>query len=280
MSVSRRNETRRRVQVGDLPPLDSEQAETQLQNTVTALTAAREIFVARQNALKNLLTDHFNEWAALDLEPSETLVAVPAGANRAISSLYALKSRPDLIEARIAVEKTDALVKFRFNQLWPALDLIGCYSGQNIAATAGGSFNLRDPIYSYGVVLSFPLSNVSERGKYRASKADKQIAQLQLKKAEQQVLVEVADLVNRVDSQFSQVGSTQKARTYAENALAAEQKKLANGLSTSFIVLQLQEILTAARTAELQALADYNKAVAQLTFAEGRTLDKYRLTAN
>jgi len=54
---------------------------------------------------------------------------------------------------------------------------------------------------------------------------------------------------------------------------------LANGLSTSFIVLQLQETLTAARTAELQALADYNKALAQLTFAEGRSLDKYHLDA-
>ena len=272
-------ETIRRVQVGDLPPLDSEQAETQLQNTITALTAAREMFVARQNALKNLLTDNFKDWVDADLEPSETLVAVPAGANRAVSSLYALKTRPDLIEARIAVEKNDALVKFRFNQLLPAIDVIGGYSRQDIAATVSDTFHLRDPLYSYGVVLTMPLSNLAERGKYRATKADRQIATLQLKRAEQQVLVEVADVVNRVESRFSQVGSTQKARSYAETALAAEQKKLANGLSTSFIVLQLQETLTAARTAELQALADYNKALAQLTFAEGRSLDKYHLDA-
>ena len=43
------------------------------------------------------------------------------------------------------------------------------------------------------------------------------------------------------------------------------------GLSTSFIVLQLQETLTAARTAEVQAIADYNKTLAQLAFAEGRS---------
>ena len=42
-------ETQRRVQVGDLPPLDDAQAQTQLQNTLTALAAAREIFSARQN---------------------------------------------------------------------------------------------------------------------------------------------------------------------------------------------------------------------------------------
>jgi outer membrane protein TolC len=89
--------------------------------------------------------------------------------------------------------------------------------------------------------------------------------------------VEIADWVNRVQSRFMQVGSTHKARTYAEAALAAEQKKLENGLSTSFFVLQLQETLIAARTAESLALADFNKAKAQLAFAEGSILQKRNL---
>jgi outer membrane protein TolC len=76
---------------------------------------------------------------------------------------------------------------------------------------------------------------------------------------------------------FDQIGSTRKARTYAEAALAAEEKKLQNGLSTSFFVLQLQETLTAARTAEVEALADYNRAVTQLSFAEGTILQRHRL---
>src|SRR5262249_36355383 len=42
-------ETRRRVEVGDLPPLDADQAETQLQNTLTALAAAREVLASREN---------------------------------------------------------------------------------------------------------------------------------------------------------------------------------------------------------------------------------------
>jgi outer membrane protein TolC len=62
--------------------------------------------------------------------------------------------------------------------------------------------------------------------------------------------------------------------------LAAEVKKLQNGLSTAFFVLQLQETLTAARMAELQALADYNKIIAQLAFAEGSTLEKYHLSVD
>jgi outer membrane protein TolC len=91
------------------------------------------------------------------------------------------------------------------------------------------------------------------------------------------VLVQIADYANRVQSRFSQVGSTRKARSFAEAALAAELKKLQNGLSTSYFVLQSEEILTAAQTAELQALTDYNRILAQLAFAEGSILERNHL---
>jgi outer membrane protein len=275
-------ETHRRVQVGDLPPLDAEQAETQLENTITALTAAREQYFTQQNTLKTLLTDDFKSWAEIELVPKDPLMAIQQDINRSESFVRAMENRPDLIQARIAVEKSDVEVKFRKNQLFPSLDVIGTYGGLGVAdepgTSIGNALSFANQEYSYGVVLSFPLSNVSERGAYKASKASREIARLQLKKAEQDVLFQIADFVNRAQSRFSQVTSTRKARAYAESALAAEVKKLQNGLSTAFFVLQLQETLTAARTAELQALADYNKIIAQLAFAEGSTLEKHHLS--
>jgi outer membrane protein TolC len=275
-------ETQRRVQVGDLPPLDAEQAETQLENTITALTTAREQYFTQQNTLKSLLTDDFKSWADIEVVPKDPLMAIQEDINRSESFVRAMENRPDLIQARIAVERSDVEVKFRKNQLFPSLDVVGTYGGLGVAdepgTSIGNALNFGNQEYSYGVVLSFPLSNVSERGAYKASKAARQIAQLQLKKAEQDVLFQIADFVNRSQSRFSQVTSTRKARAYAESALAAEVKKLQNGLSTAFFVLQLQETLTAARMAELQALADYNKIIAQLAFAEGSTLEKHHLS--
>ena len=275
-------ETRRRVEVGDLPPLDAEQAETQLENTLAALTAAREFYVAQQNALKGLLTDDFKSLVDVELLPTDALLAVQQDVNRSESFLRAMHDRPDLIQARLAVEKGDVEVRFRKNQLFPSLDLVGAYGGLGVADTPGRSINnvesFANQEYSYGVVLSFPLSNISERGFYRASKAARQISQLQLQKAEQEILLEIADFVNRAQSRFAQVTFTRRARAFAESALAAEVKKLQNGLSTAFFVLQLQETLTAARTAEIQALADYNKILAQLAFAEGGILEKHHLS--
>ena len=64
----------------------------------------------------------------------------------------------------------------------------------------------------------------------------------------------------------------------AEAALEAEQKKLENGKSTSFFVLQLQRDLTARRSDEIRSLADYNNALAQLALVEGSVLERNRLS--
>jgi outer membrane protein TolC len=274
-------ETRRRVEVGDLPPLDSDQAETQLENTLTALSAAREALSTRQNTFKALITNSFMDWVDVEPLPSDSLSEVKEEVSRSECFRRALLGRPDLIQARLAVERSDVAVRFRKNQLFPSLDLLGRYGSYNVEESASSAMSesarFHDPDYTYGVVLSFPLSNVKERNDYRASKANRWISELQLRKAEQEVLLQVADFVNRVNLRFDQIGSTRKARTYAEAALAAEEKKLQNGLSTSFFVLQLQETLTAARTAEIEALADYNRALAQLAFAEGTTLQRHRM---
>jgi len=160
-------ETKRRVEVGDLPPLDADQAETQLQNTLTALAAARELLVSQQNVLKSLVTDDFKEWVDIDLQARDPLLAIPPAVNRSESFFNALKNRPDLLQARLAVEKTDVIVSFRKNQLFPNLDLVGQYGGLGIDPSVGTAVNhaysFLNPQYFYGVVVSLPLDNASDR---------------------------------------------------------------------------------------------------------------------
>ena len=97
---------------------------------------------------------------------------------------------------------------------------------------------------------------------------------LQLKKVESTIVVAIDNDVKTIRSDLLKVDSTRKARLYAEEALQAEQTKLEHGKSTSFVVLQLQNNLTAARSAEIRALADYNIALEQLAFDDGATLER------
>jgi len=91
-------------------------------------------------------------------------------------------------------------------------------------------------------------------------------------------MVEIGIAVEQARTRFAQVDATKQSRLFAEAALAAEQKKLDNGRTTSFVVLQLQRDLTTAQLSELAALTEYNKALAQLALREGTTLEKNRLS--
>ena len=103
---------------------------------------------------------------------------------------------------------------------------------------------------------------------------------LQFRQLEQNILVQIENAIATAQTSFERVDATRQARLYAQAALEAEQKKLENGKSTSFFVLQLQRDLTAARSEEIRAVADYNKALTQLAQSEGSTLERRRIDVN
>jgi HAE1 family hydrophobic/amphiphilic exporter-1 len=100
---------------------------------------------------------------------------------------------------------------------------------------------------------------------------------LKLKQFEQNVLVEIDNAVKQAQSNYQSVEATRQARIYAEAALDAEEKTYAVGKATTFEVLQYQNNLTAARSQEIRALANYNEALTNLAQQEGSTLERNRI---
>ena len=90
-------------------------------------------------------------------------------------------------------------------------------------------------------------------------------------------MVEIDNAVKQAQSNYQSVEATKQARIYAEAALDAEQKTYAVGKATTFEVLQYQNSLTAARSQEIRALANYNEALANLA-AAGRQHARTRPT--
>ncbi len=271
-------ENRTRVQVGALAPLDEKQSESQAATSLAAMQSAQHQLEIQENVLKSLITDDFSGWASVTLLPSEKLEAIPQTLDLQQSWRLAVAQRPDFQESKIKVESQHIQLKYDFNQRFPQLDLTGSYgrnANQNFLYDALGDIrDGRHTSYSYGLSVNIPLGgNIVARNKYRSDKATLQQLLLQLKQAEQNIIVTVQNDVGDVRSRLQQVFSTRDARIYAEAALDAEQKKLENGKSTSFIVLQLISSLTSARVSEIQALAQYNDAIAQLAFDEGSTLN-------
>lgn len=271
--------TSKRVQVGSSPALDAKQAAAQLESVRTSLYSAQQNLAKRQNALKNLISDDFQSWADTKVEPSEGLVTVPDTFSRAESWRTAFDHRPDLAQVRLDLEKQGIILRYRFNQLFPSLDLVGGYGLQSLENSGEAALaDIRDrsnPEYAFGVVLSIPLGgNQAARNSYKASQAAKQQTILQLKKLEQNVMIDVDDSLTLAQSAYRRTESARLARQYAEAALLGEQKKLEDGSTSAFYVLQYQQKLTEAHTSEIRSLADYNEALAQLALNEGSTLEK------
>jgi outer membrane protein TolC len=272
---------RARVAQGVLAPLDEKQAESQVASQRAILLVAQRLLAAQQNELKNLLSDNMSEWQDALIEPTDEMSATRVPLNREESWSRGLTLRPDLLQLRSDVERRGLVLKFNRNQLYPQLDLVGSYGFAGAQREFGGAFREiargNSPAYSYGAVLTVPLGNKAERSRYRISRAEQQQALVELQRLEQAIMLQIEDAVNLARTNFERVDTTRQARVFAESALEAEQSKLENGRTTSFVVLQLQRDLTDARSAEIQALADYNKALAQLAFREGTVFELHNI---
>ncbi|MCB1127154.1 MAG: TolC family protein, partial [Verrucomicrobiae bacterium] len=165
---------------------------------------------------------------------------------------------------------------------FPQLDLVGSYGLTGNAFEVSGALDrLRQAggdSYSVGVVFRVPITNQAARNRRRAAQVSVEEALLDLKQLEQQIMVEIHDAVSTARSSYERVDATRASVDYAQQALDAEQKKLANGKSTSFQVLQLQRDLTASESRNIDAVTQYNAALARLAQSEGSTLERHQVT--
>jgi outer membrane protein TolC len=88
----------------------------------------------------------------------------------------------------------------------------------------------------------------------------------------------VRNAAQAVEITRRQIQAARAARESAEIQLAGEQKRYRTGLSTTFLVLQFQNQLVNARTAEIRAEANYNQAIANLQRATATTLRANNVT--
>lgn len=303
------SENRKRIEVGTMAPLDEKQAESEAALRRAELIDAQREVTREENVLKNLISNQYQQWYSVTLLPTEALLVVPQTYDIQESWLNALNLRPDFNRIKEEMERQGLQVKYDFNQLFPFLNLVGTYGRRgldelsyttdsfrttnglrvrefsNLRRVRDSSFSgsLHDigdnatPYYSYGMVLRFPLTFRQERYNYRTAKALEDQLKLQVQQLHQNILVGIDDAIKAAQSAYELVQATRNAREFAEEALDAEQRKLDNGRSTSFNVLQLQEDTTDRRALEIGALAEYNIALSQLYFLEGRILEKNKV---
>ena len=284
-------ETKRKVEVGSSAQLDLQLAQSQVATVQAALIQARNQVMLAENALKTLMGDDFVNSVGLVLLPTDTLLVMPENPVLPESWQRGLAHRPDLAQLRVSLDIASLNLKFNYNQLFPTFDLVAGYglrgssafstnpvSSASASSTLGQIRRGENPNDLIGVLFSVPLTRTGERANYKISQESKARAAVQVKKLEELVLRQIDDATKNVKTSLESVAATREATLYAQAALDAEEKKLAAGKSTPFVVLSLQGDLATAQTAEIRAKANYNQALSQLYFAEGSTLERNKVT--
>jgi outer membrane protein len=292
------DENQKKVAAGLLAPLDVVQAESQVASTQDAVVVSTYSSRQNEDQLKRTITSQTDPGLALAkltpidvLRRPESADVVPV--TQAIQ--IALENRPEMRQARLAVENAEIDTTYTKNQTLPLLDINAGYTQnglggvQRLRSALGGTtitglvpggigdalsqmFGLDYKTYSLGFNLQIPLSNTAARSDHDRAVSAKELAQAQMDATEQEIALEVRNAMNQVEMNRAHIESAGKARDLSQKTVDAEQKKYELGVSTLFFVLQAQTNLAIAETNEIQALVNYTKALVTLDRATGQTL--------
>ncbi len=134
--------TRSRVEIGTLAPIDVVQAESEVASREEAVILAEAAIGQSEDQLRSIIFDPKTpDFWTMSLQPTDTApfqlqaVDVPAAVSRALAE------RTDLISARKRLEITDYNLKYFKNQTLPNLDVRFDYNSTGL----GGTQLIRDP---------------------------------------------------------------------------------------------------------------------------------------
>jgi len=273
-----------KAQIGVAEQLLAQSFESQAASSEADLLLARRNLKNREIALIDLITTKFEDWRGLELEPLDQLPTIERPFDAQASWVRAFQNRPDLHQLIIVLERLGLTEKLRYNQLFPALDLSGAFgygaTGDSLRGVFSDLSDANKPTWSVGLSASFPIGNRTARANLRATRLEKEQADERIRQARQTIMVQVENAIIEARTAWERIPATRQAREYAASALDAYRKRLAAGTIRNLDVLTQQRALTAARSDEIRALVDYNKAVTILLEREGTLLAERGLNLN
>lgn len=269
----------KKLEVGDARKLDVIEAESDLASRNKDLLTAQNDIGDRSDDLKRLIFpfDQREEWdlELLPLTEAQEESIDPPGWQQVAA--VALERRPALRRRRQILQNNDLDILVAENEVLPRFDLNGSLRFNNLADSKGEVLNYEEDFYtiSAGFSLEMPLGNRGARYGLASARLQKIRALLEYKDAENQVVEEVRAGVRDTVNRKKEIDAAKEAVRLALERWSAEQKRQEVGYSTTFQVRDAQAAWQEAKDAELQALFDYQVAIATLDRAQGTLLEKY-----
>jgi outer membrane protein TolC len=276
-------EAQERIKIGRL-------AETELAAAQAEVALRRENLI---NARSNLAKERLNLLRLLNPRPTinwgrdiilEYQTTLPSIELDDVEQhvRLALKMRPDLNYARLAIRRGDLEVVKTKNGLLPRMDAFITFGKSGYADTfrnASSNVDSRSYDVTCGLMFEYPPANQAARARYSRAVISRSQLLEALENLIQLVQVDVRSAYIEVTRAREQITATAATRNFQEEKLRAETEKFRVGKSTSLLVAQAQRDLVASQIAETQAVANYLKALVALYRLEGSLLQRRGIAA-
>ncbi len=244
-------------------------------------------------------------WAKAIVPVSEVDLETPKiGLEVALSE--ALKNRPEItqLETNAEINKIDQ--RYYRDQTKPQIDLVASYTSAGLAGSPtarsidektgmtivpenlrGGYLNslgnliAQDyPTYRIGVNIGLPWGNTVAKANLGRTLVQADRIGNQRAHTEQIIEAEVRNSMQALKSGEARLASALATRQSAEELYESEQRRFRAGTTILYLVLQRQTELLVARSRELQAQTDLNKAISEFQRATGTTLSANNVTVS
>lgn len=270
------DETLHRIRVGSLAETDlaAAQAEVALR-TEDLINARGQVNRLRVRMLKLV---HPAGLAGIDTElmPLSLPVVPPEGPDDLEAHLtLAMRMRPDLLQARLLMDRGDLDLVLTRNGLLPRMDLFIRLGKTGYADSFGRSAeNIDGDGYDIagGLEFSMPVANRAAQARHRRAMLSQRQSAESLENIKDLVREDVKIAYIEVSRTRQQVDATAATRKFQEEKLRAETAKFRVGKSTSLHVAQAQRDLVASQVAEVEAITGFLIAMTELYRVEGTLL--------
>ncbi len=203
---------------------------------------------------------------------------LPDGLPDATASVgRALQSRPELAQARAAIQGALTNRMLARDGLQPDLSVSGSWGQEGVDGDREDSFSRlsdgRARTWEVGVSVEMPLGNRAARSDLRKAEAQVDQETARLRAMEQTVVVEVRVAVRALESGRRRLEASERAVAFSSEKLRAELLRFDQGLSTTHAVLDALQTDTAERGRLLVAQLDCLKALSAWHKAQGSLLE-------
>ncbi|MCF7922852.1 MAG: TolC family protein, partial [Candidatus Marinimicrobia bacterium] len=271
-------ETQERVNVGKLADLELAAVSAELALRKSQLIDAKSRHEqARLHFIYLIYPDTKALWSHQPLPSDLPVIPEDSLDPVTVHETLGMKFRPDLIQARLALQQEDLSVRQTRNGMLPKLDIFISLGRTTYAETMGAAVpELNSPFSQLqgGVNLEFALRNRQASATYQAAHVSRQLQEIAVENMERLVALEIRSSYVEVVRTRQQVQATQVTRKLQEVKLAAEQEKFRVGKTTNILVLQVQRDYTASQLEEARAVVAYLNALVKLYVAEGTLLER------